>query len=242
LRPVPNRRTALPGRYSEEWGTEFWGFVDDALRPGIAILDVGAGRRPTLAPERRPPGCRYVGLDISGAELETAPPGSYDETVVANVEVLVPRLADSTDLIVAWQALEHVRDLQAAGDAFHSYLRDGGRFVGCLSGRHAAFAVANRLLPTPLSSRLVAHLMSRPLETVFPAHYDSCDDRGLRRVFSGWDSVEVVPLWHGADYFTRLPRLLGPYLRYEDWAIRHRRANLATHYVVAAGKGRRDSL
>src|SRR5204862_6715334 len=38
----------LPSRYEQEWGTEFWGFVNRALAPGAAVLDVGAGRRPTI--------------------------------------------------------------------------------------------------------------------------------------------------------------------------------------------------
>jgi hypothetical protein len=83
---------------------------------------------------------------------------------------------------------------------------------------------------TPLVRRPVDHLR------VFPAHYDHCDERGLHQAFSCWDKVHVIPLWHGADYFARVPGLRALYVRYENWALAGGHGNLATHYVVAARK------
>jgi SAM-dependent methyltransferase len=224
-------------RYQREWGLEFWGFVNDAMRPGIAILDVGAGRRPTISPEERPADIEYVGLDVSAEELELSAPGSYDEKVVADAGLLQPQLVDRFDLVVAWQVLEHFSDLPSAAEAFRSYAREGGWFVACLSGRYAAFAIANRFLPTKVGRGVVARLMRRPIDEVFEAYYDHCDERGLREAFSSWDEVHVIPLWRGADYFERFPRLRSLYISYEDWALRRGHLNLATHYVVAARKG-----
>jgi 2-polyprenyl-6-hydroxyphenyl methylase/3-demethylubiquinone-9 3-methyltransferase len=221
-------------RYEDVWGTQFWGFVEAAMRPGISILDVGAGRRPTIAVGERPAGVTYVGLDLSREELETSPAGSYDESIVADASRPLAELVGRFDLIVAWQVLEHFRELRPAARAFHSYTREGGWFVACLSGRHAAFAVANRLLPDRLGAHLVSRLRRRPLEEVFTAHYDLCDERGLRDAFSDWSELHLFPLWRGADYFERLPRLRVAYIRYEDWAIRRQFGNLATHYVIAA--------
>jgi SAM-dependent methyltransferase len=231
----------LPPRYQQEWGAEFWTFVDGALHDGATVLDIGAGRRPTISPERRPAGSHYVGLDIAARELEAAPPGCYDETVVADAQTLVPDLVDRFDLIVAWQVLEHIQDLDRAADVFHRYATARGSFVACLSGRNAVFALANRLLPASLSRHLVARLMRRPVETVFPAYYDRCDENGLHGAFSGWQEVRVIPLWRGADYFARFPHLRPLYVRYEDWAIERGSTNLATHYVVAARKGERPA-
>src|SRR3954447_11430251 len=90
----------LPPRYADDWGAEFWKFADDALRPGVTVLDIGAGRQPTIVPERRPSGVHYVGLDISGHELAQAEPGSYDETIVADAQEMAPSLFDRFDLIV----------------------------------------------------------------------------------------------------------------------------------------------
>lgn len=228
------RRPWLPPRYDLYWGTEFWGLARAALRPGASVLDIGAGRQPTVDPGARPDGVRYVGLDVDAEELETAAPGSYDEIVVADVERLVPELADSFDLIVSWQALEHVRHLDRAAEVLRTYARPGGWFVAMLSGRWAAYAVANRLLPGAISARLVSRLRRRPLETVFRAHYDKCSARGLRDAFAAWGEIQVIPHWHAADYFERLPALQRAYLAYEDWAERRQMENLATHYTIAA--------
>jgi SAM-dependent methyltransferase len=224
----------LPARYEQEWGTEFWEFVDRALEPGIAVLDVGAGRTPTIPPGKRPADSHYVGLDVSAEELETAPTGSYDETVVAGAEKLRSDLVGRFDLIVSWQVMEHFRDLPSAAEAFHRYARENGWFVACLSGRNALFAIGNRILPGSVGRQVVSRLRGRPLDTVFPAHYDHCTERGLREAFSSWGKVHVLPLWRGADYFAPFPTLRSMYVRYEDWAIERGLDNLATHYVVAA--------
>jgi SAM-dependent methyltransferase len=230
----------LPPRYEEAWGTEFWGYVNDALRPGIAVLDVGAGRRPTIPPAERPASVHYVGLDVSEEELELCDPGSYNEKVVADAARFLPDLVDRFDLIVAWQVLEHFEDLPAATEAFHRYAREGGWFVAVLSGRYAAFAIANRLLPNKVGRGLVSRLMRRPVDEVFEAHYHHCNETGLRSAFSGWEELHVIPKWRGADYFERFPRIRNMYVRYEDWTIGRDHPNLATHYVVAARKGSRE--
>ena len=54
----------LPQRYAEPMQAELYRRTQPLLVPGVAILDVGAGRYPTLSPADRPSGCRYVGLDI----------------------------------------------------------------------------------------------------------------------------------------------------------------------------------
>lgn len=59
----------LPARYRTAWREPFDANVAARLREGMTILDIGAGRHPTLPPEGRPPGTIYVGLDISGDEM-----------------------------------------------------------------------------------------------------------------------------------------------------------------------------
>jgi SAM-dependent methyltransferase len=191
---------------------------------------------PTIPVSARPPGTHYVGLDMSAHELAAAPGGSYDEMVAGDAEVALPALFDRFDLIVSWYVLEHLRHLDRAAALFHLYAKPGGWFVGCLSGRNAVFAIANRLLPQSIAAQVVARLRERPRETVFPAHYDNCTDRGLRRAFSSWEELRVVPLWHAADYFGHAPRVQWLYLQYENWLARRGAKRLATHYVVAARK------
>lgn len=224
----------LPARYQEPWRAPFERRLEELLRPSQTILDVGAGRSPTIPPDRRPENTRYVGLDISARELAAAPPGSYDETWVSDVTQRVPELEDRFDLILSWQVLEHVRPLGAAFDNFHAYLRPGGRLVGQFSGTFSYFGLASRLIPHRLTAWLVGRFTERSSDSVFPAHYHRCWDGALRRILAPWARAEIVPRYTGAAYLRPLPPAQGLYLVYEDWAMRSGRRNLATHYFVEA--------
>jgi SAM-dependent methyltransferase len=226
----------LPARYDEGWTPPFEDRVRRVLRPDIVILDVGAGRQPTIPPEGRPPRCRYVGLDISAAELAAAPPGSYDETWVADTTKHLPQLDGRFDRIVSWQVLEHVKPIEDAFDNFWKYLRPSGRFIGQFSGTFSCFGLANKILPHTVTVMLLHRLGQRDPATVFPAYYHRCWDSALRRVLSSWSQVEIVPRYIGAQYLGALPPIQWLYLRYEGWALRTRRRNLATHYIIDAGR------
>ena len=224
----------LPRRYQEPWRAPFERRVDACLRPGMAILDVGAGRHPTIPPDRRPAGVRYVGLDISAAELAAATPGSYDEQWVADATRRVVGLSDRFDLVVSWQVLEHVKPLYAAIENFRAYLRPGGVFIAQFSGTFSYFGLTNRVVPDGVTAWLVNRFTDRPAESVFPAAYDRCWDSALRRILRPWSSVEVVPRYTGAAYLQFLPPAQRAYLVYENWAMRSGRRDLATHYIVEA--------
>lgn len=206
----------------------------ECLRPGCRVLDVGAGRTPFVAPDQRPEGCRYVGLDVSEAELRAAAPGAYDEVVVGDVTAPQPALEGAFDLVISWQLLEHVRPLDAALDNIRSYLRPGGRFIGQLSGRYSFFALAGRLLPTRAAHLALWIAQRRDPATVFPAHYDRCWASALRRTLNGWSRAEVQPRFEGDPYLTRWPALLAANAVYEHWALRGGHDDLATHYLIDA--------
>jgi SAM-dependent methyltransferase len=225
---------SLPSRYREPWRAPFDRRIEELLKPGMSVLDVGAGRSPYVKPERRPPGVRYVGLDISEAELALAAPGSYDEVWVADATRHRAELDGRFDLIISWQVLEHVKPLRAAFDNFHAYLRPGGTFLGQFSGTFSFFGLASRLIPHRLTAWLVERFTERTGDTVFPASYDRCWDGALRRMLRPWSSIEIQPRYTGATYLRFLPPVQWLYLRYEDWAMRTRRADLATHYLVEA--------
>jgi len=74
--------------------------VRPLLKPGVAILDVGAGRSPMIAPEHRPPGCRAVGLDISEDELRSAAPGAYEHTMAHDITKPLP-VGELFDLVLS---------------------------------------------------------------------------------------------------------------------------------------------
>ncbi|MDQ4138465.1 MAG: class I SAM-dependent methyltransferase [Actinomycetota bacterium] len=223
----------LPDRYDHRaWQAPFFEALRPALEPGATILDIGSGRRPTLAQEERPPGCTYVGFDRSQAELDLAPAGSYDRTVVGDVQHGMAELESSFDLVISWQVLEHVRSLGAAVGTIRSYLRPGGLFVGLLSGKFALFGLANHLVPHRAAAWAMHRMLGRDPSSVFPAYYDRCWYSALTELGGSWSAFSVEPRHAGAAYLAFSPRLQRLYLSYEEWVIRTRRRNLATHYLL----------
>lgn len=225
-----------PLRYQHEWVAAFHALIRRHLAPGVRILDVGSGRRPSIAPDRRPAGARYVGLDISAAELRCAPPDAYDEWAVADIVTPVPAFREQFDLIVSYQVLEHVKPLDAAFDNMRTYLRPGGVAVTQFSGAFSAFGVINRLIPAAAGVWAMKHLLSRNPETVFPAHYDQCYASAIRGILDPWSERRIYARYGGAVYWRFNHLLQAAYTGYEEWCYRTRRPNLATHYLVEAVK------
>ena len=233
-------REGLHGRFPPRYGRDAWRMrfderLVDALPFARRVLDVGAGSRPTVPPERRPQGSVYVGLDVDETELRAAPFGSYDELVAADITQPRPELEGRFDLVLSWFVLEHVGSLAAALRTIQSCLRPGGRVIAQFSGARAVFSVLNRMLPEALSSAVVTRAMSRRRESVFPARYDNCHYDALSRHMStGWSTWQIVPLYVAGLYFRFAPPLLGAYLAYEEVAYRRGWRNLAPYYLVDA--------
>lgn len=226
----------LPERYAEPWGRPFFAEARRALTPGACILDVGAGRHPTLPANARPAGGTYVGLDISAAELRAAGAGAYDEIVAADVGQPRPEFAERFDLVLSWQVLEHVDSMQRALATMHTYLKPGGIMVAQVSGSFAVFALLARVIPYSLSNRLMQRLLGTAAEDKFPTRYDRCYASALESLLDRWSDHRIVPRYKGAGYFRFSRRLERGYLSYEDWIARTGRRNLATHYVICGIK------
>jgi SAM-dependent methyltransferase len=225
----------LPYRYGTQlWEGRFTRRVDRALAPGIKILDIGAGAKPKITPEDRPPRSLYFGMDISADELSKAPNGSYDATVVSPAEQQVPELAEQFDLCISWLVFEHVKDVDAAIRNVFSYLRPGGKLVIQMSGGFSPFSLANRLLPPGLARRIVSKTQGRDPESIFPAYYRDCSYGALSRIMREhpWADWEVEPLFVAAGYVLRSRGLMCAYIAYEEWAYRRNHLNLAPYYVV----------
>lgn len=197
------------------------------------MLDVGAGRAPTLPPPARP-SCTYVGLDLSSTELDAAPPGSYDETVVSDVTTHVSTLSGRFDLIISWQVLEHVSSLPRAVENLRTYLRPGGHLVAQFSGTFGLFSLLSRLVPDRITPFLLERMYGRPRSTTFPAFYDKCWASELTKIGRSWSTFEVIARHEGADYFSFSRYVQAAYLAYEEWAGRNGHANLASYYLVVA--------
>jgi 2-polyprenyl-6-hydroxyphenyl methylase/3-demethylubiquinone-9 3-methyltransferase len=224
----------LPPRYDDFWLGPFRAELRSHLRPGVRVLDVGSGAEPTIPPAERPEGTRYVGLDISRHELDRAPAGSYDDTVVADLTRTVSGLEEGFDLVVSFQVLEHVRPLGEALENMRRYLRPGGGMVSRLSGGRSVPALLNRAIPHPAAIWLEQSLRGRDPESVFPAHYDRCTYSALRELLAPWSEARVIPQHTGALYFKFLRPLQALYLGYEEWALRADRQDVAVYYVISA--------
>lgn len=225
----------LPSRYDRGWYDVFM----DAVKPYVAdaadVLDAGSGRRPAIPMAARPAGLRYVGLDLSAAELRRSEPGSYDEVVESDLTDRVARLDDSFDVVVSYQVLEHIQNVPLALENVRRYLRSGGTLVALFSGKWSAFGALNMLLPSNFAQTVLPRITpSRASDSIFPAYYDHCTASKLRQAMSRWETVDVQPLYRGAGYFQFSRVIQRVYLQAEDRIARSGRANLATHYVLIA--------
>jgi SAM-dependent methyltransferase len=237
--PAPGSRAGVydpDDRYADNWVENFTAQYEPYLRLGMTILDVGSGRTPAIPVDKRPQGCRYIGLDVSADELALAPPGSYDQTYVSDLRVREESLVGQVDLAISWQVLEHVEPLADALDNVRGYLRPGGHFVALLSGKYALFSIINRLIPERIGVFAMERLLRRPPDTVFRAQYDACTHRGLTQMLAAWRQSEVIALYRGAGYLEFFPPVRALYLWYEDWVVQRDKKELATHYVVVASR------
>ena len=228
-------RRRLPARYrTDRWDRPFKSRLAELLRPGLTILDVGAGRRPTVAVSERPADTRYLGLDPDRAELERAAGDDYDEKIVAPVEERVAALENKVDLVLSFFAFEHVRSTEAALENIAAYLRPGGCLLAQLAGANSPFSIANRLLPSTLARRLLSATQDREPDTVFPARYDRCTHSELSRLLADWSEAQVTPLFTGAKYVLFSRALTAAYVGYEEWIYRSDRRDLAPYYLISA--------
>jgi SAM-dependent methyltransferase len=223
----------LPDRYARQMQDELFARAKPLLVPNIAVLDVGAGRYPTIAPGDRPHGCRYVGLDIEADEIEAAGPEAYDESIVGDITTPLNRDGEF-DLILSWQVLEHVSPLADAFENLRRSLRPGGTMLAQLTGSNAAFAVFGRLMPHRAKLWVATRLLGHMEEEKFPTRYDRSSERALARLLEHWSQVEIVPFFRGATYFRFSRPLMRAYLVYESAIERRHATNLATHYLVVA--------
>jgi SAM-dependent methyltransferase len=223
----------LPERYRPRMQETLLARLAPLLVDGVRILDVGAGRSPTIAPADRPPRCTYVGLDVSGEELDAAPAGAYDAAIVHDISQPLDALGDF-DVILSWQVLEHVPDLERALVNLGALLVPGGTLLAQLSGSFAIFSLAARVMPHRMRVRAMARFLGHPEELKFPTRYDRCYDTAIRRMLAGFTQAEIIPFYRGAPYLSMSRFLQRGYLVYENAVARQDRRNLATHYLVCA--------
>jgi hypothetical protein len=163
-----------------------------------------------------------------------APVGSYDEYYVSDVTKRVEAFKEQFDVVISWQVLEHVKPLEAAFENIHYYLKPGGRMLTQFSGTFSIFGLINQVIPSSVAPWALKKLTRRDPETVFPAYYHHCWSSAIARGLQDWSEVEIVSRYNAAGYWRFAKLLQKLYLKYENWAERTGRDNLATHYLVDA--------
>ena len=194
----------IPAELTVDGNQEFKRHLVPAhLRKAWLVYDVGGGKHPSVALDRKQElGLRIVGLDISTAELKSAPPGSYDEEICADVTRYRGR-ADG-DLVISDALLEHVSDTGAALRAIASVLKPGGLALLFIPSRYALYAVLNLLLPQTWKRWLLFRIFpGSEAAQGFRAFYDRCTPRevaGLAR--ENGMAVEALMTYYHSPYFT----------------------------------------
>jgi hypothetical protein len=153
---------------------------------------------------------------------------------VSDITDHASELVGSFDLVLTWQALEHVGSMELALENIRAYLRPGGSMVAQISGAFAAFALLARVIPRAVASRAMRRLLDMDPETKFPTRYDGCHPSALEALLSRWTEHRIVPRYKGGAYFRFSRALERTYLAYENWIARSGHRTLATHYVIWA--------
>jgi 2-polyprenyl-3-methyl-5-hydroxy-6-metoxy-1,4-benzoquinol methylase len=165
----------LPAQMTKDGNREFLDvFVDHYLHKDMKIYDVGGGKHPYLSPsDKRRLNAHVVGFDISGAELRSAPEGSYDRQIVANV--CGYRGDGDGDLVICQSLLEHVPDTISALRAMTTLLKPGGILLVFVPCRNACFARLNLMLPESWKRRILFAVFPHArIDQGFKSYYDRC--------------------------------------------------------------------
>ena len=223
----------LPARYGITMQEIFLDHLRPLLKPGIAILDVGGGSGPVIVASQRPPGCRYVRLDITHDEQRGAVARPSADAIAHDIRNALPS-GEHFDVVLSWHALDHVRPLDRALDNLRAATRPGATMLVQVTGSFAAFTLLGRVTPARLRAWATTQYMHQPRERRLATGYDHCYASALERMLESWSSVTIHPFYRGATYLRRWWPLQHAYLGYESFVARRDARNLATHYLVVA--------
>lgn len=200
------------GGFSRVDGTvAFYTRVNALLRPGMTVLDFGAGRglyldaQPSYARDLqhlRGKVARVVGVDVDPVVLSN--PG-LDEAHVVPAGTPLPLPDASVDLVVSDHVFEHVEDPDAVVAELERVVRPGGWICARTPNRHGYIALGARLVPNRLHARALSSLQpGRHERDVFPTRYRLNTPAQLRQHFPP-DRFETVVYAHDPEpaYFGR---------------------------------------
>jgi SAM-dependent methyltransferase len=137
------------------------------------ILDIGAGRQSSYVPLIRDRGAKcLIGVDVDEGELSLNQ--ALDRAIVADACSPFDLPASSVDLALAKSVVEHLPNIREFLRNVNQVLRPGGHLVVFFPGKHAPFAILNRILPEGVKERILANLVPGHEGIVgFKTYYDN---------------------------------------------------------------------
>lgn len=228
----------------KSWETGMLGYGDAlkhivATYPDAAILELGAGRRPSFTLEEMPSTIdSYTVNDISAEELALLPVG-YDMACF-DVSGDASNFSDHYDVVFSRFLAEHVPDGYAMHRNVHQVLRDGGVSFHLIPTLYAVPFVINKFLPERLTSWVLAKFAPRrAINPKFPAHYSMCygDPAKMGRVLSeiGYRKVEVRN-FYGHFYYEKIPVLRSVHKWFSNLAAKRNWTALSSYAYIKAYK------
>lgn len=194
----------LPESYRVDGNDDFRDkMVFRHLADDIVIYDVGGGKQPFLnLDQKKEMRAKIIGLDISQEELERAPEGIYDATLVADIANYKGQ--GDGDIIICQAVLEHVHDVEAAFQSINSLLKKGGKALIFVPSGNAVYAKLNMLLPEKLKKAILFAIFPHTQKAQgFKAYYDHCTPKDFRRFAKKYGfEVEEMNCFFISSYFS----------------------------------------
>lgn len=208
----------LPADYRIDGNSDFKnGFAPKWLKSNIRVVDIGGGKNPFIAVDKKTALAIHVtGVDISAQELERAPAGAYDITKCADISKTVG--SGDADLCICQAVLEHVQDVEAAFVAIASFLKPGGVALIFVPSRNAVFARLNLLLPEWLKRYLLFTIFPQTKrDQGFPSYYNRCTPAGFRAIAkcAGLE-IQEAKYYYVSSYFSFFAPL---YVLWRAWIL-----------------------
>lgn len=155
--------------------------IRDALRPGMAVLDIGCGRGGVL--EQLGSAVDHpFGIDPDGVSLVEHRMADLPRAV--GLADALPFKSGTFDLILCSWVLEHVAEPERVFQQVARCLKPGGAFIFLTPNSRAAVTLINRALK-PVQHVLVPRLYGRAESDTFPVRYRANSRGQLERLAGG---------------------------------------------------------
>jgi SAM-dependent methyltransferase len=159
--------------------------------PGLDVLDLGC--RTGALTQHYASDNEVVGVDVDSAALERAAARLDIETVWADIEDELPFPAETFDVVVAGEVLEHLSDPAVTVEQVQRVLKPGGRFVGSVPN---AFRLKSRL-----------RVLAGHHPETDPTHLQLFSPEALRLLLGSFQNVTIG--FAVGRYVRWSPRLMG---------------------------------